>query len=181
MSLLRGVRSGSDTTHNTTRSDKWEQCDTKHNALKIYSAGENIFQILFLQPMHHRVFSSVSESVCKVFLIFLRKMAQAQQIQSIILKKLWIDGNCDCESDILQNKFTYHDYHKNQGNLHTLRLQQSILGKILVWKLPKKLDIFRKSLCAVYSTNAYFELQPWINLQIAAGLSIRSWINLEEP
>ena len=28
-------------TQNTTTNDKPEQCDTKHNALKIYLAGEN--------------------------------------------------------------------------------------------------------------------------------------------
>ena len=42
----------------------------------------------------------------------------------------------NCESGILQNKFVFNDTRKNQGNLHTLlRLQQSNLVKIFVWKL----------------------------------------------
>ena len=57
MKLLCGVRSGSDMTQNTTRNDKREQCDTKHNnTIKIYLAGENIFRILFLQPTRQQVF-----------------------------------------------------------------------------------------------------------------------------
>jgi hypothetical protein len=43
-------------TQNTTKTDKGEQCDTKHDALKIYLAGENLFRILLLQPTRQQVY-----------------------------------------------------------------------------------------------------------------------------
>jgi hypothetical protein len=43
-------------TQNTTKNDKQEQCDTIHNALKIYLAGEKNFQILLHQPTRQRVY-----------------------------------------------------------------------------------------------------------------------------
>jgi hypothetical protein len=42
-------------TQNTTKKDKRDQCDTKHNALKTYLAGENIFRIL-LAPTRQQVY-----------------------------------------------------------------------------------------------------------------------------
>jgi hypothetical protein len=50
---------GKTMTQNTTKHDKWEQCDTKHSALKTYLAGENISWILLLQPMHQQVYSYI--------------------------------------------------------------------------------------------------------------------------
>ena len=44
-------------TRNTTKNDKQEQCDTKHNALKIYLTRKNLLRrTLFLQPTRQRVF-----------------------------------------------------------------------------------------------------------------------------
>ena len=43
-------------TQNTTKNDKREQCDTKHNALKIYLTRKNLLRrTLFLQPTRQRV------------------------------------------------------------------------------------------------------------------------------
>ena len=39
---------------NTTKNDKWEQCDTKDNTLKIYFVEENIFRIPFVPPSSPR-------------------------------------------------------------------------------------------------------------------------------
>ena len=44
-------------TQNTTKNDKREQCDTKHNALKIYLTRKNLLRrTLFLQPTRQRVY-----------------------------------------------------------------------------------------------------------------------------
>ena len=49
---------GKTMTQNTTKNDKREQCDTKHNALKIYLTRKNLLRrTLFLQPTRQRVYS----------------------------------------------------------------------------------------------------------------------------
>ncbi len=50
-------------TQNTTKNDKREQCDTKHNALKTYLVGENIFRILLLQPTRQRLYYSAENLI----------------------------------------------------------------------------------------------------------------------
>jgi hypothetical protein len=42
-------------TQHTTKKDKREQSDTKHNTLKIYLTRNNLLHTLFLQPMRQQV------------------------------------------------------------------------------------------------------------------------------
>ncbi len=50
----RNHRKNNDTKHNK-KFHKQEQCDTKHNALKTYLAGEHIFRIPLFQPTRQQV------------------------------------------------------------------------------------------------------------------------------
>ena len=55
-------------TQNTTKNNKQESCDTKHNALlKTFLAGENIFRILLLQPTRQQVECPRKAQICERF------------------------------------------------------------------------------------------------------------------
>jgi hypothetical protein len=52
-------------TQNKTKNDKREQCDTKHNALKIHLTRKKItpYRTLFLQPTRQRVL----HTICSIY------------------------------------------------------------------------------------------------------------------
>ena len=57
-------------TQNTTNDNKQEQCDKKHNALKIYLAEENIYRIPLLQPTCQQLYSTHSLSSLSWFFYY---------------------------------------------------------------------------------------------------------------